>query len=219
MNLIPKQPNPSWSIEQLRRHFGMIPAERILLDPPPGTATEKDLLAHEGRRGFPPELVEGVLIDRTGSFPGGILQAAVIFELMNYLQGNDLGIVIASKCPIRLGPKLIRLASVLFISWQQMPHGVPNDPITDLVPELAVEILHPGTTRLEMRSKRRDFFAAGTKLFWLLDLKSQTVDVYSASDPDRRATPKTEIHAGELLPGFTMSVTKLYASLQRPPNR
>ncbi len=27
MNLILTQPNPSWTIDQLRRHFGMIPAE------------------------------------------------------------------------------------------------------------------------------------------------------------------------------------------------
>ena len=33
-------PEPTWNYARLRRHFGMIPAERILLVPRPGIATE-----------------------------------------------------------------------------------------------------------------------------------------------------------------------------------
>ena len=73
MNLIAKQPNPSWTIEQLRGHFGMIPAERILLDPPPGTATEEDVLFMDDHHDRLCELVDGVLVEKIMGLPESAL--------------------------------------------------------------------------------------------------------------------------------------------------
>ena len=43
---------PNWTMADLQRHLGGIPAERILVVPPPGYATEEDVIrldAHEDR--------------------------------------------------------------------------------------------------------------------------------------------------------------------------
>ena len=95
MNLIPTQPNRSLTIDQLRRHFGMIPAERILLEPPPGTAREEDayrLNEWEGRRC---ELVDGVLVEKAvgdEEFSLAIWFGAHVFQLPGkYNLGKLLG--------------------------------------------------------------------------------------------------------------------------------
>ena len=51
------------TVAELLKKLGGIPAERVLLDPPPGTATEKDVLAVEQREGRICELVDGVVGD------------------------------------------------------------------------------------------------------------------------------------------------------------
>jgi hypothetical protein len=54
-----------WTMEDLQQHLGGVPASRIRLFPPPGTATEEDALfiaSHEDRIC---ELVDGILVEKT----------------------------------------------------------------------------------------------------------------------------------------------------------
>jgi len=44
MPAVQERPSATWNYARLRRHLGMIPAERILLVPYPGTATSDDVL-------------------------------------------------------------------------------------------------------------------------------------------------------------------------------
>ncbi len=53
------------TVADLLKKLGDIPAERVHLDPPPGTATEKDVLDMERREGRICELVDGVLVEKS----------------------------------------------------------------------------------------------------------------------------------------------------------
>lgn len=194
----------------------MIPGDRILLDPLPGTATENDILRLDSRRGWPPELLDGVLIDRMLGMKGAIVATTLLCRLNSYQDEADLGIVVpASKCPVRLQTGSIRLASAYFISREQMPRRkIPNDTIGDLVPELVVEMLSPWGTRIEMDRKRREFFAAGTKHFWLLDTEEKTVEVYT-SERRQLLGLQDNLDGGDLLPGFCVSLAELFDLSQR----
>ena len=70
--------------------------------------------------------------------------------------------------PLKLMPRLVRIPDVSFISWDQLPaHEYPNDPIPELHPDIAVEVLSEGNTEEEMRRKVKEYFFAGTRLVWL----------------------------------------------------
>ena len=54
---------PDWSAADMQKHLGGIPLERIRMVPPPGTATEDDVLVVQSRTGRICELIDGVLVD------------------------------------------------------------------------------------------------------------------------------------------------------------
>lgn len=209
-------PQPDWPLEQLRRHFGGIPGERILLDPPPGTATEEGLIRLNSQRGYPAELLDGVFVDRTPGFQAGVLMTQLLCRLMDHLEEDDQGIVLPGwKCPVRLRPGLIRLTSIYFINWDRIPESViPNDPIASLIPDLVGDVLSPWSTRGEMERKQQEFFAAGTRLFWLLDLQEESVEV---STPQRtlHLSSADSLSGGDVLPGFVTPVREIF-TMPRP---
>ena len=72
----------------------------------------------------------------------------------------------------------VRVPDVAFISWDQLPgRRIPDEPIFNVSPVLAVEVLSPGNTRREMRLKREEYFASGTRLVWEIDPPGRTIRV------------------------------------------
>ena len=57
------------TLADLLEELGEVPPSRILLTPAPGTATEQDVLEAERRTGCAPELIDGVLVEKTVGYP------------------------------------------------------------------------------------------------------------------------------------------------------
>jgi hypothetical protein len=53
-----------WTMADLQAHLGGVPAERIRLYPPPGMATEQDVLNIHDHEDRLCELVDGILVDK-----------------------------------------------------------------------------------------------------------------------------------------------------------
>ena len=66
-----------------------------------------------------------------------------------------------------------------FHSWNRLPgRESPKEPIPDLAPDLAVEVLSEGNTKAEMTRKVREYFDAGVILVWLIDPRKRTAQVF-----------------------------------------
>jgi Uma2 family endonuclease len=214
MNLIPSQPNPSWTIGQLRRHFGMIPAERILLDPPPGTATEADAIRLIERADHHCELVDGVLVEKAVGEEESGLALWLGRWLYAYLEKHNLGKLLGADGFLLLMPGLLRAPDVSFITWARYPVRPP--PYPRVAPDLAVEVLSPNNTRQEIARKRREYFEHGTRLVWEINPRTKTVDVYTARTTFQRLGLTDTLDGGEVLPGFKLKVVKLFSPPDRP---
>ena len=105
-------------VGELLKRLGDIPARRICLNPPPGTATEADLLRMHGRPRKLYELVEGTLVEKPMGSPEAFLAAELIHVLRTYLDRTDSGFLYASDALIEVMPKLIRGPDVSFVSWK-----------------------------------------------------------------------------------------------------
>ncbi|MGA2068850.1 MAG: hypothetical protein ABSG86_28035 [Thermoguttaceae bacterium] len=58
-----------WSAADLLERFGPIPLDRVRTDPPPGTATEQDVIEIRDREDRLCELIGGALLEKTaGSY-------------------------------------------------------------------------------------------------------------------------------------------------------
>src|SRR5262249_19529292 len=149
MNLIPDAPS-SWTIADLMERFGPMLLSRIRFNPAPGTATEQDVLdlnAHEDRLY---ELVDGTLVEKTVGFREPLLAIVLTRLLGNYLQENPLGVVVGADGMMRLAAGQVRIPDAAFISWERFPdRRIPDAPIPDLAPDLAVEVLSVSNTKAE----------------------------------------------------------------------
>lgn len=118
---------------------------------------------------------------------------------------------------MRLFPGLVRIPDVAFASWSRLPgRTVPTEPIPDLVPDLAVEVLSVSNTPREMERKLGEYFAAGVCLVWLIDPRQRTVQVFDAPSTSRTLQASDHLDGGSVLPGLAIPVADLFADLTPP---
>ena len=75
---------------------------------------------------------------------------------------------------------------------------------------LAVEILSPSNTRAEIDERLRDFFASGTRVAWIINPETESVEIcYSLTQ--RKLLGSGAFLEGEtLLPGFKYAIADLF---------
>jgi Uma2 family endonuclease len=203
------------TVADLLQKLGGVPAERVRLDPLPGTATEKDILAGERREGRLCELVEGVLVEKAMGLAESFLAMEIAFFLRTFLKQHDLGILAGEAGTLRLWPGLVRIPDVSFISWGQLPkRKVPKKAIPDLYPDLAVEVLSRKNTKAEIDRKLHEYFRSGTRRAWVVDPRKCCVRVYTAPDQSRLLQEEESLDGGDVLPGLCLPLREVFANLE-----
>jgi Uma2 family endonuclease len=87
------------------------------------------------------------------------------------------------------------------------------------VPDFVVEVLSDGNTRSEMARKRREYFAAGVRLIWMVDPRDRTVAVYRDPESVTVVDDSGVLDGADVLPGFTLGLAQLFSHLdQRAPD-
>jgi Uma2 family endonuclease len=204
----------TWTAVDLSDRFGPMPLDRILFDPRPGSATEKDVLDIYQREKRLCELVDGILVEKTMGFTESCLAITLSTYLRNFLMGKRLGTVTGPDGMMRLSLGQVRIPDVAFVSWDRLPNRrLPREPIPGVFPDLAVEVLSSSNTAQEMARKRRDYFAAGTRLVWEVDPVERTVTVYTALEQFTVLHEQDTLDGGTVLPGFTLPLRHLFAEL------
>src|SRR5712692_590454 len=212
-------PTPTVAIETLAdllEQLGGISPKRVRFRPAPGTATEKDVLAIHDREGRLYELVDGVLVEKAMGFRESLLACALIEILRGFVRPRNLGLVTGEAGMMRLLAGLVRIPDVAFLSWARLPNRrVPTEPIPDLAPDLAVEVLSASNTPGEMARKRQEYFAAGVQVVWQVDPNVRTVEVFTAPDQSTVLHEAQTLEGGTVFPGFTLPLQELFGELDR----
>ena len=202
------------NLQDLVERLGNIPLSRVRLDPPPGIATEADVLDAERKHNRLFELVDGVLVEKGIGYGESVLAGALIELLRRYVKPRKLGVVSAPDGMVSLFPGLIRIPDVSFASWDRFPdRRVPKAPVPALVPDLVVEVLSESNTPAEMERKRAEYFDAGVQVIWEVDPAPRTVRVYTPDGLVNVLDASQTLDGGEVLPGFSLVVGDLFAEL------
>jgi Uma2 family endonuclease len=200
------------TIADLLEQLGDIPPRRVRLRPPPGQATEQDVIDIEAREDRLYELVDGTLVEKDMGYYESRLAMLIGHFLEDFLEKHDLGIVAGEAGMLRLAAGLVRIPDVSFVSWRRLPgRELPAEPMPDLAPDLAVEVLSAGNTPREMTRKLQEYFDAGVRLVWFVDPRSRTVTVYTSPAKSRRVTEEQTLDGGKVLPGFSLPLRTLFA--------
>jgi len=198
---------------ELHARLGGVPLERIRMTPFPGSATEADL---ENNRGLTCELIDGVLVEKAMGTRESLLGIWIATQILNYVDSDDLGVVLGEAGFIRLKTGQVRAPDATFIPWSSFPdEELPPEAYWSVKPSLIVEVLSSDNTKAEIDRKLGEFFAFGCKRAWVIDPKARTAKVHTSVARFQIVDENGILNAGRALPGFKLYMSDLFAKLKR----
>lgn len=204
-------PLPARTVADLVRELGDIPANRILLHPAPGTATEADLLrAIDGDNKVLCELVNGTLVEKPMGYQESRIAAILIRYLLEFVESHDIGFVTGADGPYRMKLKNVRLPDVTYISWNRFASREDADKpnICPVSPDLVVEVLSESNTKKEIEKKQIEYFETGVQLLWIVDPRKKIVTVQRPDGTHTVLDHKGKLSGEGVLPGFKLEISK-----------
>jgi Uma2 family endonuclease len=158
------------------------------------------------------ELVRGEVIETMppGATPGKI--AIMLGRLLSIWADRFPGSYVGAEASYILArdPDLLRAPDVSYVRADRItPGGVP-EAFWTIPPDLAVEIVSPSETADDVRSKVRDFLAAGTPILWTVYPRPREVEVHTPDGLARTYSGDDVIEHADVLPGFSCKVTELF---------
>jgi len=159
------------------------------------------------------ELVDGEVVEVPGSTWLHAALVAQIFTLIHaYARQHDLGRVFPDGLTYLLGtdPDTMRIPDVSFVPQERLPEGGPTTSYVPVPPGLAVEVVSPSNSALELRRRIHDYLTAGVSLVWVVWPEERSVSVYQGSMTPLELTADDTLDGGDVLPGFSVPVADLF---------
>jgi Uma2 family endonuclease len=133
--------------------------------------------------------------------------------LLQFLEKHPLGEVFVAPLDVFLSEINVYQPDVIFISNQRRSilteHGLEG------APDLAVEVLSPGTAKVDKGSKRKVYARTGVKELWLVDVEAKLIHVYQlAKDAEMPTATHDEkaVFSTPLLPGLRLKAASIFKS-------
>jgi Uma2 family endonuclease len=162
--------------------------------------------------GYRYELVRGEL--RVSEPPGwghGEISVIIAATLLAYVRPRGLGAVTGEAgYVLARGPDTVRGPDVTFVAAARRPAPEVEHRYYEGAPDLAVEVLSPDDRASEVAEKVDEYFAAGTRLVWVVNPKTRSVTVHTPDGIARNLRESDTIDGGDVIPGFACSVAELF---------
>jgi Uma2 family endonuclease len=175
------------------------------------TITPEQLAAMPNDKDY--ELVDGQLVERKM----GNKAAWIALELAHYLgthvRQHRLGWVFGAEAGYRLDPQRpshVRKPDVSFVCFGRLPNEEPADTYDNLAPDLAVEVVSPNDTVLELDEKIEEYLQAGVRLVWVINPELRMVKVYRPDRTEEILRSGDEIDGESVVPGFRCRLDELF---------
>jgi Uma2 family endonuclease len=166
-------------------------------------------LPDDGRRY---EIIRGTLyMVSAPSYPHQVTVGEVYFHLQRFVAEHELGVVACAPCEVCLSEsaQLVQ-PDVIFVRDAQ---SLANQKVFAGAPALVVEVLSPNAERRDRVVKFDVYEAAGVEEYWLADLKTCSVEVYTLSRGEYALLGKfsgDEHIRSNVLPGLTIRTKLLF---------
>jgi Uma2 family endonuclease len=208
----PPEAVTTWAtVGDLLAHLGDVPADRVVFDPVPGTATEEDWLRINARKEGVYELVDGVLVRKAMGAQESSLAAILIGHLVAFVLNEPIGKIFCPDGFFRVSERRFRAPDVTFVKNERFPTGrVERVWFLETGFDLAVEIVSLSNTPAEIRIKTEEYFGRGASLVWIADPGTRTVRVHTSPDDFTELTEDHTLSGGDVLPGFELSVRQWF---------
>ncbi len=171
------------------------------------TAEQLLSIAGKGRS----ELVRGELVEMA---PLGRKHSRNVARLLSWMApfvaerklgevGTEQGFVLSRN------PDTVRAPDVDFVASERL-RPANEDGFFEGAPDLAVEVLSPEDRASEVQEKISEYFAAGARLVFVADPRTQTVTAHHPSGTAQVFSGDQEVSLANVLPGFSFRVENLF---------
>ena len=159
------------------------------------------------------ELVKGEIVDMSKPTLGhGEIVVWLSVKIASYVYENNLGRVVSDSGFVLErnpdGKDTVRGPDIAFISKAKAPKPLPFK-LSELVPDLAVEVISPGNRAGDIHKKIRQLLKAGTPLIWIVYAETRTVAVHTPAGAITCEASDT-LSGGDILPGFEVGVGDIF---------
>jgi Uma2 family endonuclease len=183
------------------------------------TADELEEMPHRDEHGNDCrlELIRGELKVMSPTKPiHGIVCARLAAALINFVEANNLGMAFGAETGfvVERGPDSVLGVDAAFVSNKQLATVENFDKFFPFAPDLAIEVLSPSNTVREINEKIAFYFAAGSLAVWVFNPKKRTAAVYTSPSEFHMHGEHDTLDGGDVLPGFKLELSKLFANLK-----
>jgi Uma2 family endonuclease len=123
------------------------------------------------------ELFEGRVMMAPAPTPDHQEMGLEIASALRHFSKEVGGRAYIAPVDIEVGPGMVYQPDVMYFAPESVPER--GDVRTDRVPDIAVEVLSPGTRRYDLVQKMPNYGKAGVREFWVVDPLARTVEVYA----------------------------------------
>jgi Uma2 family endonuclease len=156
------------------------------------------------------ELVEGELIPLASATPKHArIRRRMERKLEDYFQANALGDLLG-EVDCRLDAETVRRPDLsIFLNSPRLSEMDEYRIPIPFAPDIAVEVLSPSESAVDVRRKIREYLRGGTQEVWVIDHANAEVEIYT--NGGIRPLLASDNVESPLLPGFSVSVAELIA--------
>ena len=179
------------------------------------TMTSDELFRLPRGRGYRYELVKGELRQMTpAGFDHGVVIMNLAIPLGQHVKSRDLGVVCGAETGFKLerDPDTVRAPDIAFVRRDRLPASGRPTGFWEGAPDLAVEVLSPSDTALEVEEKVRSWLAAGASAVWVVNPKNRTVTIHGSGTASRPLSGRDSLDGEDVVPGFWLQVGDIFAS-------
>jgi Uma2 family endonuclease len=137
--------------------------------------------------------------------------------LLGFVEARDPGDVFGAETgfTVEHDPDSVLGTDAAFVTKERLQSVQDPDKFLPFAPDLAVEVLSKSNTVAEMDEKIALYFAAGTRLVWVINPRRRTAAVYSSPTEVRILAEQDSLDGGEVLPGFSYELSKLFSVVKQ----
>jgi Uma2 family endonuclease len=156
------------------------------------------------------ELVEGELRRlSSGTYRHNRIRDLIGYLLWNYFTQNPIGEAVAD-CDCQIAPDEVRRPDLSIFFNEHLrqidPDGIP----APLAPDIAIEVVSPSESAVDLRRRVRDYLRGGSQEVWVVDRSNGEVLVHTSAGI--RVLRETDVLESPSLPGFRLKAADLFVS-------
>lgn len=171
-------------------------------------ATEADLRAMP-RDGRKYELVDGRIAVSPAGARHGVIAVRLAARLLGHVEARRLGFVLDSSTGFRLPSGNVRSPDVSFVRKGRFPDERVPTGFSDVVPDLAVEILSPDDRPRPILDKVGEYLEAGVSLVWVIDPGTGSAAVHRTPASVDDVGPAGDLDGADVVPGFRCPLAEI----------